>query len=135
VEWWRGRTVNRRGIDEVFVVFSVLGLVVGGLTVLGVHGLFHTTSAGWVLSLAKADAWKPPTLIIASALLIGTLYVVMRAAGAAHIADSLVIGYVAALVLAAGLVIGRELLIMLRTRVPQNLGLRTVAVPGRLPRV
>jgi hypothetical protein len=120
--------MNQRQIDAPFVMSALVGLLLGGIMIAAVRALFPT-SMGWVLSLAKADAWKAPTLVIGSALLILVLYVAARRMGAVRIADALVLGYVMALVTAAMLVIAWELFLMLRTRVPQDLGLKNVSLP------
>ena len=109
------------------VASVVVGLTLGGLTVVGIYHLFPGTWAGWLLSPSKIDAWKAPTLLVGSGLAIVAAYVLAASLGATRVADALVIGYVMALVLAAGLAISKEVVLMLELRVPGNLGLKTVA--------
>ena len=115
-------------IDAVLVVSSVFGLVLGGLTLAGLHSLYRATWQGYVLSTARVDAWKGPTLLIASAVVILVIHVVLDRVGARRFADWLLIGYALPLVLAAGLVVSEEVLFMLRSRVPQELGIKTSAL-------
>jgi len=55
------------------------------------------------------------------------LYGIAVRTGARRVGDWLVIGYALPLVLAAALMIADEIFLMLRSRVPQNLGLKTTA--------
>src|SRR4029077_7309342 len=109
-------------IDGILVVSSVFGLVVGGLPLAGLHSLYRATWQGYVLSTARADAWKGPTLLIASAVVILVIHVVLARTGARRFADWLLIGYALPLVLAAGLVVSGGGVFLLRSRVPQGLG-------------
>jgi len=115
-------------IDGVLVVSSIFGLVLGGLTLAGLHSLYRETWQGWVLSTARADAWKGPTLLIASAVVILVIHVLLARMGARRIGDWLLIGYALPFVLAAGLLVSEEVLLILRSRVPQELGIKTSAL-------
>ena len=115
-------------VDRTRVVSSSVGCVLGGLTVAGLYALYRATWEGWVLPAARADAWKGPTLLVTSALVVLVLYVIAVRTGARRMGDWIVIGYALPLVLAAALMIADEIFLMLRSRVPQNLGLKTTAV-------
>ena len=119
---------NPGRIDGVLIGSSVFGLVLGGLTLAGLHSLYRTTWQGYLLSAARADAWKGPTLLIASAVVILVIHVLLARLGARRIADWLLIGYALPLVLAAGLMVSQEVLLILRSRVPQELGVKTSAL-------
>jgi hypothetical protein len=123
-----------RYVDPVFIGSCLVGVALGAVTVIVVHALFPTTADGWILSLAKADAWKPPAVLIVSGILILALYVAGRSIGAVQLADALVLGYVGALVLAAVCAISQEMFFMIRAHVPENLGVKNVALTSLVRR-
>jgi len=118
--------VNAGGIDRALLVSSSAGFVLGCLTLAGLCLLYSATWEGWVLDPSKVNAWKGPALLIGSVLVVLVIYLVAVRNDAIRIGDWFVLGYAAPLVVAAGLAVSWEIFLMLRTRVPQNLGLKTV---------
>jgi hypothetical protein len=80
------------------------------------------TAQGWMLPLANQKSWNPPILLVASAVVMVVAYVTLRRRGAVEVADRIFLGYVAALAMAAGVEIAREMFFIVRDHVPQNLG-------------
>jgi len=107
-------------IDMSVAFAATLGLVVGGLTVTGTYALYP---------LAKGDVWRVPTLAVGSLLVVLFLYLTSARFGA-RAGDWLVLGYAGALVLAASVVVTREVVGTLRAHVPENLGVKTSAAPS-----
>ena len=58
------------------------------------------------------------------------LYVIAARLGVLRVGDWLVLGYAGALVLAASVVMTREVVGTLRAHVPENLGVKTSLVPS-----
>ena len=113
--------MSRLGI--VLAVSTSFGFLVGGLTVAGVYELYPP---------AKGDVWPIPTLAVASVVAVLLLYVATARLGVLRVGDWLVLGYAGALVLAASLVVTREVVGTLRAHAPENLGVKTSAVPSVL---
>jgi hypothetical protein len=80
------------------------------------------TAQGWILPLAQQKSWNPPILLVASAVVMVVAYVTLRRRGAVEVADRIFLGYVAAIAMAAGVEIAREMFFIVRDHVPQNLG-------------
>ena len=105
---------------------SIVGFVVGGLTAAGTYELYPP---------ARDQVWPILVLAIGSVLSVVTIYLLTSRFGVLRAGDSFVVGYGLALVLAASLVVSRELVHTLRSHVPASLGVKTVAlsyveVPG-----
>ncbi len=107
--------------DMSVALAATLGFVVGGLTVAGTYAFYP---------LAKGDVWRVPTLAVGSVLVVLFLYLTSARFGALHAGDWLVLGYAGALVLAASVVVTREVVETLRAHVPENLGVKTSAAPS-----
>ena len=108
-------------LGAVLAVSTSFGFVVGGLTVAGVYELYPP---------AKGDVWPIPTLAVGSVVVILLLYVTTARLGELRVGDWLVLGYAGALVLAASVVMTREVVGTLRVHVPENLGVKTSLVPS-----
>jgi len=108
-------------LGAVLAVSTSFGFVVGGLTVAGVYELYPP---------AKGDVWPIPTLAVGSVVVILLLYVTTARLGELRVGDWLVLGYAGALVLAASVVMTREVVGTLRAHVPENLGVKTSLVPS-----
>ena len=102
-------------------VSASFGFLVGGLTVAGVYELYPP---------AKGDVWPIPTLAVASVVVVLLLYVIAARLDVLRVGDWLVLGYACALVLAASVVMTREVVGTLRAHVPENLGVKTSLVPS-----
>jgi hypothetical protein len=105
---------------------SIVGFIVGGLTAAGTYELYPP---------ARDHVWPISVLAIGSVLAVVILYLLTVRLGVLRAGDSFVVGYGLALVLAASLVVSRELVHALREHVPENLGVKRVAlsrveVPG-----
>jgi len=107
-------------VDISVALATTLGFVVGGLTVAGTYALYP---------LAKGDVWRVPTLAVGSVLVVLLLYLTSARFGA-RAGDWLVLGYAGVLVLAASVVVTREVVGTLRAHVPENLGVKTSAAPS-----
>jgi hypothetical protein len=108
-------------IEAGLVAAAGFGFLVGGLTVVGVYRLYPP---------AKGDVWPIPTLAGVSIMAILVLYLASLRLGVLRVGDWIVLGYAGALVLAASLVVTREVAETLRSHVPENLGVKTSAVPS-----
>jgi hypothetical protein len=108
--------VNVR-IDMGVAIASGLGFVLGSATVAGLYAFYPPT---------RNQAWPIPTLALGSIVLIGALYMAAARLEIVRAGDWLVLGYTAALVLAASLVVTEQLVEMIRARVPENDGIRSV---------
>jgi len=110
-------------LGAILAASATFGFVVGGLTVGGLFELYPP---------AKGDVWPIPTLAVASVVAVLLLYVATARLGVLRVGDWLVLGYAGALVLAASLVVTREVVGTLRAHAPENLGVKTSAVPSVL---
>jgi len=108
-------------LGTALAVSASFGFVVGGLTVAGVYELYPP---------AKGDVWPIPTLAVASVVVVLLLYVIAARLGVLRVGDWIVLGYAGALVLAASVVMTREVVGTLRAHVPENLGVKTSLVPS-----
>lgn len=107
--------------DVSLVAAAGLGFLVGGLTVAGVYRLYPP---------AKGDVWPIPTLAGVSIVSMLAFYLLSARLGVLRIGDWFVLGYAGALVLAASLVVTREVAETLRSHVPENLGVKTSKAPS-----
>jgi hypothetical protein len=89
---------------------------------IAMFAMFHMTAQGWILPLAQQKSWNPPILLVASAVVMVVAYVTLRRRGAVEVADRIFLGYVAAIAMAAGVEVAREMFLIVRDHVPQNLG-------------
>jgi hypothetical protein len=106
-------------LGAIPTVSATVGFLVGGLTVVGVYLLYPP---------AKDDLWPLSTLAVTSVATVLLLYVTTARFGVLRLGDWLVLGYASALVLAAGVVMTREMVGTLRALVPQSLGVKTSRV-------
>ena len=113
---------DERSFEPIRAASVVLGFVFGGVTMIAMFAMFHMTAQGWMLPLAKQKSWNPPILLVASAVVMVVAYVTLRRRGAVEVADRIFLGYVAAIAMAAGVEIAREMFFIVRDHVPQNLG-------------
>ena len=113
---------DERSFEPILAASVVLGFVFGGVTMIAMFAMFPMTAQGWMLPLANQKSWNPPILIVASAVVMVVAYVTLRRRGAVEVADRIFLGYVAALAMAAGVEIAREMFFIVRAHVPQNLG-------------
>jgi len=97
----------------------VAGSVLGGLTMGGVYTLYGAT---------RGQNWAILGLGLGSLLVVSVLYVLMARLERLHAGDWLVLGYMAALVLAAVVVISAQVVHLLRAQVPSNLGVPRAAL-------
>ena len=117
-------------INTVIAVALSVGFGLGCLTIVGLYLLNSATWYGWVLSPDKNVAWKGPTVLIASAVLIVVLYLIAVRTEATPVGNWMVLGYAIALSLAAGLLVSHEMYMILRDHVPQDLGVKAAGVTG-----
>ena len=108
-------------LGAVLAVSTSFGFVVGGLTVAGVYELYPP---------AKGDVWPIPTLAVTSIVAVLLLYVTAARFGVLRMGDWFVLGYAGALLLAASVVMTREVVGTLRAHVPGSLGVTTSLVPS-----
>ena len=108
-------------LGAALAVSASFGFLVGGLTVAGVYELYPP---------AKGDVWPIPTLAVASVVVVLLLYVTAARLGVLRVGDWFVLGYAGALVLAASVVMTREVVGTLRAHVPENVGVKTSLVPS-----
>jgi len=108
-------------LGAALAVSASFGFLVGGLTVAGVYELYPP---------AKGDVWPIPTLAVASVVVVLLLYVIAARLGVLRVGDWFVLGYAGALVLAASVVMTREVVGTLRAHVPGSLGVKTSLVPS-----
>jgi hypothetical protein len=113
---------DERSFEPILAASVVLGFVFGGATMIAMFAMFHMTAQGWMLPLAQQQSWNPPILLVASAVVMVVAYVTLRRRGALEVADRIFLGYLAAIVMAAGVEIAREMFFIVRDHVPQNLG-------------
>jgi len=113
---------DERSFEPILAASVVLGFVFGGVTMIAMFAMFPMTAQGWMLPLANQKSWNPPILLVASAVVMVVAYVTLRRRGAVEVADRIFLGYVAALAIAAGVEIAREMFFIVRAHVPQNLG-------------
>ena len=106
-------------LGAVLAVSASLGSLVGGLTVAGVYELYPPV---------KGDVWPIPTLAVGSIVLVLLLYVIAARLDVLRVGDWFVLGYAGMLVVAASLVMTREVVGTLRAHVPENLGVKTSLV-------
>lgn len=102
-------------VAAVSVSFGLLG---GGVTVAGVNQLYPPTKGGPI-----------PALAVASVATVLLLYVVTAWLGVLRVGDGLVLGSARAVVLAACVVMTREVVGTLRAHLPQSLGVKTSVRP------
>jgi len=126
----RGRLDESGPINTIIAVALSVGFGLGCLTIVGLYLLNSATWYGWVLSPDKSVAWKGPTVLIASAVLIVVLYLIAVRSEATPVANWMVLGYAIALSLAAGLLVSHEMYLILRDHIPQDLGVKTAGVTG-----
>src|SRR5437879_9829566 len=118
------RLLAHGGMSRLVAALAVsasFGFLVGGLTVAGVYELYPP---------AKGDVWPIPTLAVVSVVVVLLLYVSAVRLDVLRVGDWFVLGYAGALVLAASVVMTREVVGTLRAHVPQNLGVKTSWVPS-----
>ena len=108
-------------LEAILAVSAIFGFLVGGFTVAGAFELYPP---------AKGDVWPIPTLAVASVVVVLLLYLIAARLGVLRVGDWLVLGYAGALVLAASVVMTREVVWTLRAHVPENLGVKTSLVPS-----
>ena len=113
---------DERSFEPILAASVVLGFVFGGVTMIAMFAMFQMTAQGWMLPLAQQKSWNPPILLVASAVVMVVAYVTLRRRGAVAVADRIFLGYVAAIAMAAGVEIAREMFFIVRDHVPQNLG-------------
>jgi len=111
--------MNRVG--AVPPVSATFGFLAGGLTVAGVYELYPP---------ARGDVWPIPTLAVGSLVVVLVFYVITARLGVLRVGDWLVLGYAGALILAASLIVTREVVETLRAHVPENLGVKTSLGPS-----
>lgn len=101
-----------------------VGFLVGAVSAVATYELYPP---------ARADAWTIPALAVVSLIVVASLYSWVVRLGDVRSADWLVLGYAAALVLATGLVVARELLAIIReqlTAIAWSDGLEAMRLRG-----
>jgi hypothetical protein len=111
--------VKDEGMAPEFALPSAIGFIAGGITAVAVWGLYPPT---------KGHVWPMWTLTLGSTALLLIVYLSAHRLGAVRAGESLVVGYGLALVLAASLVLTRELVNLITNHVPENLGVKRVDV-------
>ena len=118
--------MSETGTTARLAASLMVGFAVGTLTAAGTYELYPP---------ARDHVWPIALLVVASVLSVVAVYLLTARLGVLRAGDSFVVGYGLALVLAASLVVSRELVHALRNHVPENLGVKRVAlshveVPG-----
>ena len=108
--------MRRLGIARI--VPAAIGVVVGELTVAGTYALYPP---------ARNEVWEIAAVAAASIGAVLVFYLTTLRLGAIRVGDWLVLGYAGALVLAASLVVAREMAVAIRERVPESLGVKSSA--------
>jgi hypothetical protein len=101
------------------LVASFGGLGLGALTVRWVASLYPPTRDHW---------WPLVAVATASMVVILVLYLTATVLDVRRAGDWLVLGYTAALLIAASVVITEGFVSMVRDRVPESIGVKTAAV-------
>ena len=96
-----------------------LGFIGGGLTAAGAYALYPP---------AKDQPWPILALAVASALFVLGGYLTAFRLGAVRTGEALVVGYGLAVLLAASVVVSREVAHAVREHVPQYLGVKRVGL-------
>ncbi|HZR80845.1 MAG TPA: hypothetical protein VFD92_07090 [Candidatus Binatia bacterium] len=108
-------------LDARLASCSGFGFVLGAATAGGAYELYPP---------AKDHVWPMATLAAVSIVGILVLYLIVVRFGAVNLGDWLIVGYTVALIVAAGLVVTREITETLRDHVPENLGVKISALPA-----
>jgi hypothetical protein len=111
--------VKAEGLALESALPSAAGFIAGVITAVAVWGLYPPT---------KGHVWPMWTLTLGSTALLLIVYLTAHRLGAVRAGESLVVGYGLALVLAASLVLTRELVNLITDHVPENLGVKRVDV-------
>ena len=104
-------------VEPVVALASALGFAIGSATVAGLYAFYPPS---------RDHVWPIPTVVIGSAVSIAMLYATAARLDVVRAGDWLVLGYTAALVLAATLVVSGQLLGMIQDHVPENDGVKSV---------
>lgn len=107
------------GLAPEFVLPSTIGFIAGAVTAVAVWDLYPAE---------KGHVWPMWALTLGSTALLLVVYVSAHRLGAVRAGESLVVGYGLALVLAASLVLTREVVNLIIDHVPENLGVKRVEV-------
>jgi hypothetical protein len=111
--------VREEGTGAALVVPAAIGFVAGGIT------------AAWLYTLyppARDHTWPIWALSAGSILFVLMTYFTARRLGALPAGDALVIGYGLALVIAASLVVTREIAHAVGEHVPEYIGVKRVGL-------
>jgi hypothetical protein len=127
----RGRWEESDAMNPVIASALLAGFAFGCLTIAALYLLKAGTWHGWVLTPDKNLSWRGPAVLIASAVVVVVIYTVGVRSEVPTVVNWMVVGYAAALGLVAAGLVGHELFLMLRDRIPQDLGLKVTAAAPR----
>jgi len=114
--------VNGRRLDAGLALSSTVGFLLGGVSATAAYALYPPS---------RENPWPIPTVAAVSVLSMLALYAAAARLGVVRVGDWFVVGYTLALVLAACVVVTREVVEAVRIRVPEAIGVKTVAVGVR----